>query len=273
MASTNERPDTQVAWFEERPLESQIPRSARQLLETYSGIPPDDVTEHIVRLRNEAWKIHPYPCIGQFRFLEAGIDECREYSEVMSRLCQGQKLLDMACCFGQTTRRLVADGAPSENLYGCDVQPEFIQLGYKLFCDGEKLHTKFLAADIFDASSPLTELEGSIDMVYAGSFFHLWGWEKQRQVSRAVAALLRPRPGSMIIGRQMGAVQAHEKTSPMGTMFQHNAESFQKLWEEIGDDMGVRFQVEARLEDLPLHHFQFGGDDALKRIYFSVRRN
>jgi SAM-dependent methyltransferase len=257
------------SWFDERPSESQIPPSVRQLLQTYSGIPPDDVVEHVVKLRNEAWQIHPYPCIGQFRFLEPGIDECDEYAEVVERLRNGEKLLDMACCFGQTTRRLVADGAPSENIYGCDLQPDFIELGFKLFNDREKLQTKFLVADIFDPSSPLKALQGSVNMVYTGSFFHLWGLQKQKEVSKAVALLLLPSTGSMILGRQVGAVEAQEMSSATGTMFRHNADSFKTLWKEIGDDIGATFKVEARLRSM--NHKHFAGNDS-KRIYFSVRR-
>jgi SAM-dependent methyltransferase len=269
MSAPTDSPNIGVAWFDERPLEGQIPHKARHLLESYSGIPVDDVVEHIVTLRNEAWKVFPYPCIGQFRFLEAGVDDCDEYPDVIERLRKGQKLLDMACCFGQTIRQLVADGAPSENIYGCDLQSDFIELGYKLFEDRDRLRTKFLVADIFDPASPLRDLQGQVDMIYTGSFFHLWGLQKQKEVSRAVASLLRPEPGSMILGRQMGSVEAFERTSATGTMFRHNVHSFQKLWTEIGDDLGVSFSVEARLVELNEGHF--AGDDS-RRIYFAVTR-
>jgi SAM-dependent methyltransferase len=268
-ASADLRKTANAAWFDEKPTESQIPQASRHLLETYSGVPPEDVFDHIVNLRNEAWEIFPYPCIGQFRFLEAGITECEEYNEVVERLRKGQKLLDMACCFGQTIRQLVADGAPGENIYGCDLQRGFIDLGYKLFKDQDKLQTKFLVADIFDPASPLKDLQGTLDIVYAGSFFHLWGLQQQKEVSKAVALLLCPSAGSLILGRQMGAVKAAEKTSATGTMFRHNVDSFKKMWKEIGDDLGVSFTVEASLKELNNDHFR--GDDT-KRIYFSVRR-
>lgn len=77
----------------------------------------------------------------------------------------------MACCFGQTIRQLVAGGAPAENIYGCDFQPEFIDLGYKLFKDQDKLKTKFLIADIFDPNSALGSHKGQFDMIFAGMFF------------------------------------------------------------------------------------------------------
>lgn len=267
-----------AAWFDERPSEGQIPHAARRLLETYSGIAPEEIVEHVVKVRNEAWKIFPYPCLGQFRFLEAGLDQCAEYNEVIDRLQRGQRLLDMACCVGQTVRQLVADGAPAQNIYGCDLQPDFIEIGYRLFKDRDKLETKFLVADIFDPGSALqdSDIRGKVDMVYAGSFFHLWGLEKQKEVSKAVASLLIPQSGSMILGRQIGAVEAAEKTSATGTMFRHNVESFKKMWKEIGDDLGFAFTVEASLKKLTGDHFesqtnhQFQTNET-RRIWFSVR--
>jgi len=271
MSSTTGLPKTDLAWFDERPSENQISQSARQLLETYSGIAPENVVEHIVNLRNEAWRIHPYPCIGQFRFLEPGIDELDEYAEVIERLRKGEKLLDMACCFGQTTRRLVADGAPSENIYGCDLEKDFMDLGYGLFNDRDRLKTKFMVADIFDPSSPLKDLQGSFDMIYAGSFFHLWGLEKQKEVSKLLVRLLRPKTGSVILGRQVGGAEAHETISATYTMYRHNPDSFEQLWKEIGDDLGIAFKVNARLKSANDNHFE-GNDPNVRRIYFSVRR-
>jgi SAM-dependent methyltransferase len=263
-------PRTDVPWFDQSPAEGRIPPSAIRLLENYSGVPQDKIMEHIINLRNEAWKVYQYPCIGQFMFLEAGLNEVSEYNEVVERLRGGQKLLDMACCFGQTIRQLVQDGAPSENLYGCDLQPEFMELGYKLFKDHDKLRSKFLVADIFDPSSPLKDLQGQVDMIYTGHFFHLWGLEHQKIAAKTVASLLQPQAGSMILGRQMGAVEPHEKESATGTMFRHNVETWKALWNEIGEELGVTFKVDARLGDLGNGHFVAGGDS--KCLYFSIRR-
>ena len=271
MPGSEELQNTHVAWFEDNPTDSQIPPPTRQLLESYSGIESSKVFDHVVKVRDEAWKVHPYPCIGQFRFLEPSFSELEEYDEIVSRLREGQKLLDMACCFGQTIRQLVAGGAPANNIYGCDLEPDFIELGYKLFKDQDTLQTKFLIADILDPTSELTSLKGQLDMVYAGSFFHLWGFEKQVEVSKAVAALLRPERGSMILGRQVGAVDAVEKTSVTGTMYRHNVESFKAMWKRIGDDLGITFTVKAKLKELSGNHSHFHSDDT-RRIWFVVRR-
>jgi SAM-dependent methyltransferase len=266
--------DRNVDWFNELPDNRQISPAARQLLETYGRIPPDKVVDHVVQIRDEAWEVFPYPCIGQFRFLDLSLNQTKEYSDILQRLRQGQKLLDMACCFGQEIRQLVADGAPSENIYGCDLREEYIQLGYKLFGDQDTLQTKFITANIFDATSALTELHGQFDMIYAGSFFHLWGYEDQVKTSKAVARLLRPQKGSTIYGRQVGSVNAethNHRTNPTGTMFRHNVESLQKMWREIGDDLGVSFAVEASLEELDSDHFRFHTPET-RRIHFVIRR-
>lgn len=267
-------PDQNVAWFDERPDDSQLSIDARNLLRNYSGIPTEEIEDHVVKLRNEAWEIFPYPCIGQFRFLDLSLKHTKEYQEILDRLAKGQRLLDMACCFGQEIRQLVADGAPSKNLYGCDLRKEYVELGYRLFRDHDRLQSRFLTADIFDDPSPLTELRGTFDVVYTGSFFHLFDYEDQIRVSKAVAQLLRPVKGSFIAGRQIGALNAaaHDhRTNPTGKMYRHNPESLKDMWKKIGDDLGVTFFVEATLHELSHDHFRFHTGDT-RRIHFTIRR-
>lgn len=282
MSLPEEKQKPAVGWFEANPSESKVPSaSTRKLLETYSGIPSEEVFSHVVKVRDEAWSIFPYPCIGQFRFLEPSFAALGEtyFGEVVQRLRDGQALLDMACCFGQTVRELVAGGAPAENTYGCDLRPEFIDLGYKLFRDQDKLQTKFLVADIFDPESALKEVKGQVDIIFAGSFFHLWGYKQQLEVSKAVAQLLRAKPGSMILGRQIGSIDAEERVNAtgnsyeqneLGTMYRHNIDSFKQLWKEIGDELGISFTVEAGLKKLS-DDYDWHTDNT-RLIWFVVRR-
>lgn len=65
--------------------------------------------------RDQAWQIAPYPCIGGWMFLQLNMSLSPVYDEVLCRLKKGEKLLDLGCCFGQDIRKLVHDGAPSEN--------------------------------------------------------------------------------------------------------------------------------------------------------------
>ena len=147
-------------------------------------------------------------------------------------------------------RKVAADGAATEHLYGCDLRPEFFDLGYKLFRDKETLKSKFIAADIFHQSSDLTSLYGNIDIIYAGSFLHLFDYAKQVEVCKQIVKLLKDKKGSMLMGRQVGNLEAGEKvheTSKRGTMFRHNEESFRKMWDEVGELTGTKWRVETQL--------------------------
>ena len=65
------------------------------------------------------------------------------------------RLLDIGCCFGQDERKLVADGAPPQNIYGADLHRGFIELDYDLFLDWEKLTSKFFTGDVLAAEPEL----------------------------------------------------------------------------------------------------------------------
>ena len=56
--------DKSVRWYVKDLKDSQLHASTRQLLEEYSNIPSEDVVPHILEIRDRAWDIFPYPCIG-----------------------------------------------------------------------------------------------------------------------------------------------------------------------------------------------------------------
>jgi SAM-dependent methyltransferase len=128
-----------------------------------------------------------------------------DYPTVLQRLNSGKEsFLDLGCCFGQELRKVAADGAPSENLYGADLRPEFFELGYRHFLDRDTLKSKFIAADIFDPSSALSTLDGKIDIIYAGSFLHLFGYADQVTICKRIVKLLRDKKGSLLWGDRSG---------------------------------------------------------------------
>ena len=102
--------------------------------------------------------------------------------EVLKRVQHGEKFLDLACCFGQELRQLVADGAPSVNTYGSDLWDGFFSVGYELFRDKDSLQTTFIQADVFDDASPLTKLARQIGIIYVGDLFHLFNLEDQERL-------------------------------------------------------------------------------------------
>ncbi|TVY67440.1 Methyltransferase trt5 [Lachnellula suecica] len=273
------RREKDVPWYNPD-MGDKLGKPARELLENYSGIPASEVEEHVYRIRDEAWDIFPYPCIGGFRFLDLAISKSPDYQDVLQRLkSNNETFLDLGCCFGQELRKVASDGAPQENLYGCDLRPEFFDLGYKLFRDQDTLKSKFIAADIFDPASAVSELDGKIDIIYAGSFLHLFGWQQQVAICKRIVKLLKPKKGSLLLGRQVGNLVAGEKvhrTNESEKMFRHNAESFKKMWDEVGEATGTKWTVQAELLVLQDQAYvkERGGDHGpdMRRIRFSVFR-
>ncbi|KAI5276330.1 hypothetical protein E4T47_00754 [Aureobasidium subglaciale] len=279
-----------VDWFQDE-LEDVNPQ-ARSVLETYCNIPSDEVVPHVLniistydpfsslltsRKRDKAWEVFPYPCIGQFRFLDMPLGGFETYPEIVRRLKSGdQKYLDLGCCFGQDIRRLVTDGVSSEVLIGSDLHQGFLDLGYSLFKDRGTLKSEFIAADVFESQSALTPLEGKIDIIHASSFFHLFGYEGQKKIARRVVQLLKPQKDSLLVGRQVGNINAHEEESSAsgsGNMFLQNVDSWKQMWSEIEEETGTKWKAEAALEDWPVVGNKVSWHkEGTKRIFFSVRR-
>ena len=171
---------------------------------------------------------------------------------------------------------MVFDGAPAENVYGVEIEKPFIDLGYDLFLDRAKLPSaNFIAADMIDPESDAKNLFGQIDIVYASQFFHLWGWDNQVEVGKAVTKLLNPARKSLIVGYQIGAIVPREtQKAPTkdGKMYLHDSASLQKLWDEIGEATGTKWTVEARLDEAEIFGSYTKLDKNVRRISFAIER-
>ncbi|KAF1946018.1 hypothetical protein EJ02DRAFT_395360 [Clathrospora elynae] len=241
-----------LPWYTKE-LEEPKP-ATRELFEKYSKLPSAGVVLHIKQVRDEAFKIFPYPCLGNWGFLNFTIGEGPAYQEVLRRIKDGGKFLDLGCCMGQDIRKLVHDGAPSENTYASDLKKNFWDFGYDMFADTSTLKTPFTEADIFDANSELKQLDGKMDIINAAAFFHLWNWDDQVKAAKRAVQLLKPVPGSLIIGRQGGKPEASSMAHVMKgvTVFWHNPESWTKMWEQVGNETGTEWKVEATLGEVDL---------------------
>jgi SAM-dependent methyltransferase len=198
------------------------------------------------------------------------------YAEIVKRLKSGnERYLDLGCCFGQDIRRLVTDGVPGHVLTGSDLRQGFLDLGYDLFQDRDKLQSKMIAADIFAPGSGLGSLQGNIDIIHASSFFHLFDYEGQKEVARRVVQLLRPQKDSLLVGRQVGNMHAHEETTAAtgnDKMYLQNVDSWKHMWKEIGHETGTQWEVEAVMKDWPEGRSKWH-NEGTQRIFFSVRRS
>ena len=127
------------------------------------------------------------------------------------------------------------DGAPSTNLYGAELKPEFISLGYELFLDRDTFGAHFLQADIFEEGGALNELDGKMDVVQAGLFLHLFDLEGQTRACERIVRLLNGEKGVLVTGQQVDAVESTQMPeSSKSRIYKHNKESFEEIWRVVG---------------------------------------
>ncbi|KAK3942834.1 hypothetical protein QBC46DRAFT_339087 [Diplogelasinospora grovesii] len=223
-----------------------IDAAARQLLQTYSGIAPEEVLPRALAIRDQAFALYPWPCIGQMRFLRFSLASYPAYAGVLERLKSQPEcmFLDLGCCFGQDIRKLFIDGVQPSQLVGLDLVPEFNKLSYDLFQDVHRLQFEFHARDIMDDGADWGPLERRFDVLHLTSFLHIWNWTGQVKAASRVASFAKP--GSVLIGSGMGSRVGGEfpNLERTGTNFRQSEESFRKLWLEVGEKTGTRWQVD-----------------------------
>ncbi|KAK3377303.1 hypothetical protein B0T24DRAFT_592916 [Lasiosphaeria ovina] len=250
---TRDSVDRSKRFQAELPADAAKRDPAWRLLEQYAGVPADEVEAHLHRVRDKAWQIFPYGCIGRWRFLDLYIATLPQYGELIARTQRGAVLLDCACCFGQALRQLAADGAPAQNLAGLDLRREFVDLGYELFRDRGTFAARFVVGDMLDSGDArVGALDGAVDVVHAASFFHLFGWADQVAIGARMVKFFREGiTDAVVLGRQIGSAvepldpEEHEKRG-LGR-YHHNQKSMQRLWDEIGRRTGTAWAVEAEL--------------------------
>lgn len=178
------------------------------------------------------------------------------YPEVLSRVHNGESFLDVGCCFGQDIRKLVFDGAPSDKIYGSDLDHRFLDLGFELFRDASTLQATWIPADALALDSDLNQLQGKLDIIHASSFFHLFSLSVQKTAAKNLLRLLERKPDRLIVDRQVGDLKSigTEQNSVINNndafvkeFFWHNSETWRKMWEEVAADVGVKVKVESEL--------------------------
>jgi SAM-dependent methyltransferase len=200
--------------------------------------------------RDKAWAVFPYGCVGSFRFLDL-TPTIRDplFHTVAARLRapnSKETFLDVGCCLGHVVRQLIADGVPSERLYGTDLQALFLDLGYELFRDrdADKSRATYVAGDMLaEEDEGLDRLTGRIDIIYASAFFHLFEREGQvRAAKRMVMMLNLGNPRAMIFGSNGGPkVDGWEK-------YVLDAERWRDMWNEVGEATETSWRTEMETE-------------------------
>ncbi|KAK5996777.1 Asnovolin E/Chermesin D methyltransferase nvfJ [Cladobotryum mycophilum] len=237
-----------VEWYQ--PVIKSLPQSTVRFFEEYVGIKGEEaIKEHIYRTRDKAWQVLPYPCIGLFRFLDFSIHLFPNYKNIIQRVQGGETFLDLGCCFGQDIRKLAFDAGGSANLIGCDLEAPFLELGYELFGDRNRLKATFTPGDVF-AVDFLPQYHGKVDIIYLGSFLHLFNEEQQKTIARQLKKLLRPRKGSVVFGRHLGADKGGSfKMESIGwDLYRHDPQTITALFQNShGSDDVDEWEVKSTL--------------------------
>ncbi|KAH8700892.1 hypothetical protein BGW36DRAFT_375195 [Talaromyces proteolyticus] len=243
-------------WFRKQ-FGSRFSPAMRQLLVEYSKIPAAEIDEHIYSIRERAWQTSPYPCIGGFTFLDFAFAKHPRYKTVLGQLKTEKddiKFIDIGCCFGQEVRKLAFDGVSHDRLYGSDIHPELLELGFELFRDRDRWASATAVAPSFfpmDIFSPVVPGDIRFDIVYIAMVFHLFSREKQVQAAtEIVTKLLVDKPGVIILGSQAGTINARSVQSRRHAdkaSFLHDVDSFKEMWVEVGEMTGTTWAVDAVL--------------------------
>lgn len=178
---------------------------------------------------------------------------------------------------GQVIRQLAFDGINPSRLYGTDLEPRFLDMGFDLFMDRNKFKTAFVAGDMLEGGEgdeSLKALDGMMSVIHATSFFHLFTWENQVRVAIRMVRFLDPDDADvMIFGRHVGATTPGDREGAGGSKrYLHNAESWQNLWEEVGRLTGTSWRTEANDIEEPGMNLHSIADGTLRRVRYGVFR-
>lgn len=174
-------------------------------------------------------------------------------------------------------RQLVADGVPSAQLIGLDIEGPLIELGYELFKDRSTLKSQFVVADIFVGAvqgASWTGLEEKkADIIHCSAFFHLFPLPQQIVAAKNIARLVRP--NGIIIGRQSGSVKPSEvpAIAEGSTSFRHDISTFQQMWDEVGRATDTEWNVSGSLDLVGMIGRKNAVEDEnSRRLLFTVSR-
>ncbi|KAJ5807088.1 hypothetical protein N7474_010680 [Penicillium riverlandense] len=229
-------------------IDKHLLPETRQLLETYSKVPRDQQSQHVHEIRDQAWAIRSYPCTGLGVWLVPFISRSPAYPTILQRLRSSATFMDVGCFLGGDMRRLVFDGAPSANLYGVDIVSHW-DVGYALYRDRVRFDAHFIQADILSSEKnpALQALKGRVDIISISAVMHQWGWKDQLEAAKKLVAFTRS--GALVVGYQIGNVEAKEVINPTLKVLQwrHNPVSFAKMWNQVGAETGSMWEAQAWL--------------------------
>ncbi|KZV69968.1 hypothetical protein PENSPDRAFT_743645 [Peniophora sp. CONT] len=234
-----------------------------EFLKSQTGITDEiKLKAHVEDVQRRAYAVFPYVCVHRFAFTKPKIGRHFAYPRLLALPASRQRaiFLEVGCCFGQDIRKAIVDGYPVKDAIASDLRQGFWDISLELFAAAPPL--PFVQADVLelnkDTSEPPSEppadlgtltslapLRGHVAAIHASAIFHLFDFDGQEALARALASLLSNEPGSMIFGVHSG--QPVKKVvkrivSESGVQHCHGPDSWRELWESIFGEGAVKVE-------------------------------
>lgn len=150
---------------------------------------------------------------------------------------------------GQDLRQLVRDGVLENQLYGNDIVNHY-DLGYEMFNDIGRFNVPYIESDLLFPNEELSKLHGKIDVISIVHVLHQWDWDTQNLACKELVKFTTP--GSVVIGYQGGTNDIEKRTksnleSGQKEFTLHDAETFQRMWDVVGQQTGTKWTTEAQI--------------------------
>ncbi|KAI9689530.1 MAG: hypothetical protein M1822_010181 [Bathelium mastoideum] len=243
-----------VPWYraEISPKRFENSKETKEFFISVTGTDSQSIlVQRIQEIRDRAWAIAPYPCFGQFRFLEDVLSASPFYNEIVYKVKAGASVLDLGSGLGQDLRRLLVaagrtwkisdtNGNQHIKTYAADVTSEFWDLGLELFGDEDHPPAKFLEVDAPRVpnmgDNPLKAVKGQIDIYMLCQVLDLFDWERQSYLLQNV--FRTSVVGSVVVGHIPGTLLADTGEDALdGHVLRmlHSSETLHNLWRDASE--------------------------------------
>lgn len=224
--------------------------------------------------RDEAYEIAPYPGFGLWGFTRIGVLATDpRFQLAVSRLtASGSRdaILDLGCGLGQSLRQFAHAGVLPARLIAADMRADlFTEVGFRLFRDRERLAgATFVEGDVLNAEDTgLRALDGHVSIVHAANFFHLFSLDEQVRIGIRMTRFVQGREGEEVFffGRHVASLEPSDRSFASHLseeQYLHNQESFQSLWDRVGEVTGTRWRAEVEMLGKMAPGYGYLGEDA-----------
>lgn len=206
--------------------------------------------------RDQAYAIAPYPGFGLWGFTRIHLLATDpRFQLAIARLTATESrdaILDLGCGLGQNIRQFAQAGVPPAKLFAADLRADLMQIGFEMFRDRERLaEASFVTGNaLAPDDAELNKLHGKVSIVHAANFFHLFSWDAQRQIGVRMDKLLQGKENVFVFGRHVGSLESGDRAFASHLseeQYLHDQGSFQRLWDEIGDKTGSRWEAKVEV--------------------------